>query len=86
MSLQFFLGQKFFLAVLTLKDFLHMDEHVLLERLSVDEHLAAVVTEHAGVQQVVVLHLKMFLHLRQLLKVLTAPVTPEGSHLGAGVR
>ena len=77
MSLQFFLGQKFFLAVLTLKDFLHMDEHVLLERLSVDEHLAAVVTEHAGIQEVVVLHLEMFLHLRQLFKILTAPIAAK---------
>ena len=71
------LCEELFLAIKTLEDFLHVDEHVLLQRLSVDEHLTAVVTEHAGVQKVVVLHLEMFLHLRQLFKILTAPIAAE---------
>ena len=71
------LCEEFFLAIKALEDFLHVDEHVLLQGLSVDEHLTAVVTEHAGIQQVVVLHLQMFLDFSQFLEVLTAPVTPK---------
>lgn len=85
MSLQLSLCKELFLAVMALEDLLHVHEHVLLQRLPVYEHLTAVITEHAGVQQVIVLHLQMLFDFSQLLEVLTAAVTTEGSHLGTGV-
>ena len=77
MILQLPLREELFLTINTLEDFLHVDEHVFLQRLSVDEHLAAVVTEHAGVQQVVVLQLQVFLDFSQFFKVLTTAVTAK---------
>ena len=85
MIFQLLLCEEFFLAIKALEDFFHVYEHVFLQRLSVDKHLTAVVTEHAGIQQVVVLQLQMFLHLSQFLEVLTAAVAAKRSHLGAGV-
>ena len=75
--LQLLLREELLLAVVALEDLLHVDEHVLVQGLPVDEELAAVVAEHAGIQEVVVLHLEMFLHLRQLFKILTAPVAAK---------
>ena len=74
---QLLLCEEFFLAIKALEDFFHVYEHVFLQRLSVDKHLTAVVAEHAGIQEVVVLHLEMFLHFRQFLEVLTAPVAAK---------
>ena len=54
-----------------------MDKHVLVEGLSVDKQLAAVVAEHTGVQQVVVLQLKMLFDLGEFLEILTAAVAAE---------
>ena len=71
------LRKELFLAVLTLKHLLHMDKHVLVEGLSVDKQLAAVVAEHTGVQQVVVLQLKMLFDLGEFLEILTAAVAAE---------
>ena len=64
--LQLLLREELLLAVVALEDLLHVDEHVLVQGLPVDEELAAVVAEHAGVQQVVVLQLQVRLHLAQL--------------------
>ena len=44
------LRKELFLAVLTLKHLLHMDEHVLFEGLPVDKQLAAVVAEHTRIE------------------------------------
>ena len=63
--LQLLLREELLLAVVALEDLLHVDEHVLVQGLPVDEELAAVVAEHAGVQQVVVLQLQVSLHLAQ---------------------
>ena len=64
--LQLPLREELLLAVVALEDLLDVDEHVLVQGLPVDEELAAVVAEHAGVQQVVVLQLQVRLHLAQL--------------------
>ena len=64
--LQLLLREELLLAVVALEDLLHVYEHVLVQGLPVDEELAAVVAEHAGVQQVVVLQLQVRLHLAQL--------------------
>ena len=71
------MGKELLFAVLTLEHLLHMDEHVLVQGLFVDKKLAAVIAEHAGAQQVVVLQLQMLFHLCELLEILTATVAPE---------
>ena len=63
MVLEFCLSQELFLAIKALENLFHMDKHVFLQRLSVDKHLTAVVTEHAGIQKIVMLHLQMLLDL-----------------------
>ena len=63
MVLEFCLSQELFLAIKALENLFHMDKHVFLQRLSVDKHLATVVTEHAGIQKIVMLHLQMLLDL-----------------------